>query len=123
MHALSDHDCLASIDYALNRLPPRAHVIAITRTDPGLRLSRLRANGGLVEVRADDLAFTARDPQLVAGRGELGGLDADELEVLRGRTDGSPAVLVLATLWLRAVDDPHRALREFGVGHQYVAAV
>ncbi|HEX3330410.1 MAG TPA: LuxR C-terminal-related transcriptional regulator [Gaiellales bacterium] len=123
VHALTDRDCLASIDYALNRLPPRAHVIAITRTDPGLRLSRLRANGDLVEIRADDLAFTAQETrELVASRGELGSLDADELEVLRGRTDGWPAVLVLATLWLRAVDDPHRALHEFGVGHQYVAS-
>jgi LuxR family transcriptional regulator, maltose regulon positive regulatory protein len=123
LHAVTDRDCLASIDYALSRLPPGVHVIGIARTDPGLRLSRLRANGSLVELRAGDLAFTAPETrELVAGRGRLPSLDADELELLRERTDGWPAVLVLATLWLRAADDPHRALHDFGVGHQYVAS-
>lgn len=123
LHAVTDHDCLASIDYALGRLPPRAHVVAIARTDPGLRLSRLRANGHLAELRADDLAFTAPETRrLVVGRGQLPSFDDDELELLRERTDGWPAVLVLATLWLRTVDDPHRALHDFGGGHQYVAS-
>jgi len=122
LHSVTDRDCLASIDYALAQLPPRARVIALARTDPGLRLSRLRANGDLAELRADDLAFTAAETrELLVERGQLRGLDADELELLYDRTGGWPAVLVLATLWLRSVDDPHRALHDFGLGQQYVA--
>jgi ATP/maltotriose-dependent transcriptional regulator MalT len=123
LHALTDRDCLVSIDYALTRLPAGTHVIAVARIDPGLRLSRLRANGGLVELHADDLAFTAAETrELLVDRGHLGGLDAEDLELLRERTDGWPAVLVLASLWLRAVDDPHEALHDFGVEHQLVAS-
>jgi LuxR family transcriptional regulator, maltose regulon positive regulatory protein len=123
LHAVTDRDCLASLDYALTQLPPGTHVIAIARTDPDLRLSRLRANGGLVELRAEDLAFTGPETrELVVDQGRLNGLDDGELEVLRERSNGWPAVIVLATLWLRALDDPHRALHDFGVGQQYVAS-
>jgi LuxR family transcriptional regulator, maltose regulon positive regulatory protein len=122
LHTVTDRDCLASIDYALAQLPAGARVIALTRTDPRLRLARMRANGDLAELRADDLAFSAAETrELLVERGQLHGLDAAELELLCDRTGGWPAVLVLATLWLRSVDDPHRALHDFGLGQQYVA--
>ena len=121
LHKVTDGDCLTSIRYALTQLPPGVRVIAMTRTDPRLRLSRLRASGHLVELRARDLAFTSTEARELVDRGELRGLDADEIEMLCDRTDGWPAALVLAVLWLRTVDDPHGALRDFGGRHQFVA--
>ena len=44
-------------------------------------------------------------------------LGAEEIDLLVERTEGWPAALVLAGLWLRTVDDPARAVRQFG-GHQ-----
>ncbi len=41
LHKVTDGDCLTSIRYALTQLPPGVRVIAMTRTDPRLRLSRL----------------------------------------------------------------------------------
>ena len=120
-HTVTDGECLASIEYALERLPATARLIVITRADPALGLAWLRARGALVELRASDLAFTAVEArELLVDRAGLD-LDAEDIEVLRERAEGWPAALYLAALWLRRVDDRHRAVREFGGGHRYLA--
>jgi LuxR family transcriptional regulator, maltose regulon positive regulatory protein len=121
LQTVTDRDCLASIDYALGHLPSAARLIVITRADPALGLAQLRAGGELVELRASDLAFTAAEAhELLVERGNLE-LEPDEVEVLTARTEGWPAALVLAWLWLRGVDDQHRAVRRFGGEHRFVA--
>ena len=121
LQAVTDHECLASLDYALEHLPANAHMILITRADPALRLAQLRARGGLAEVRAAELAFTADEAhELLVQRGEID-LDQHEVEMLRERTEGWPAALFLAAYWLRTVDEPHLSAREFGGDHRFVA--
>jgi LuxR family transcriptional regulator, maltose regulon positive regulatory protein len=122
LQIVTDGECLASIDYALDHLPANGHLIAVTRTDPSLRLAQLRARGALAELRADELAFTATEAhELLVERGGGFELDAEEVETLRKRTEGWPAALFLSALWLRSVEDPHRAVREFGGDHRFVA--
>jgi LuxR family transcriptional regulator, maltose regulon positive regulatory protein len=121
LHLVTSEESLTSIDYALAHLPPNAHVVALTRVDPALRLAGLRAAGALAEVRAADLAFTTAEAyELLVARGHLE-LGPEEIEVLVERTEGWPAALVLAGLWLRTVDDPARAVRAFGGEHRFVA--
>ena len=57
--------------------------------------------GALVELRAGDLAFTAREVRAFLGTGPILRLGDAELEMLRERTEGWPAALELAVLWLR----------------------
>jgi LuxR family maltose regulon positive regulatory protein len=119
--SVTDVECLATVDYALEHLPPTAHLVVVSRIDPGLRLAQLRARGALAEVRQDELAFTEREAhELVVARGGLE-LEAEEVETLCRRTAGWPAALFLATLWLRHVEDPRTAVREFGGSHRFVA--
>jgi len=119
--AVTDRDCLESIDYAIEHLPAKARVIAMTRSDPMLRLAQLRARGELSEVRTSDLAFDADDAyELLVRRGGVE-LERREVDALCERTEGWPGALSLALLWLRAVDDPHRAVRAFGGDHRFVA--
>ena len=121
LHSVSEPECLAAIDYALERLPANARMVAIARADPALRLAQLRAGGKLKEVRASELAFTVaetRELLVEHARVELG---EEEIALLTERTEGWPAALVLAGLWLRSVDDPDRAVREFGGTHRFVA--
>ncbi len=121
VHAVISEECMSSIDYALGHLPANAHVVLITRVDPALRLARLRAAGALIELRAAELAFTTAEAhELLVGLGQLE-LGVEEMDVLVGRTEGWPAALVLAWLWLRTVDDPGRAVRAFGGDHRFVA--
>ncbi|HEY2258283.1 MAG TPA: hypothetical protein VGH45_01145, partial [Solirubrobacteraceae bacterium] len=120
-HTVTDGRCLASIDYAIRRLPANARLIIITRVDPALELGRLRALGGLVEVRSSELSFTSAEArELLVHRGGLR-LEDGDIEVLLQRTEGWPAALYLATVWLRSVSDPHRAVGEFTGDHRCLA--
>lgn len=121
LQTVTNSDCLATISYALDHLPANVRVIAITRTDPPLRLAQLRARGQLAELRGDELAFTADEARALLA--DWAGLELvpSEVETLRERTEGWPAALFLSALWLRNVEDPHRAVRAFGGDHRFVA--
>ena len=121
LQTVTDRDALASIDYAVEHLPANARLIVITRIDPALGLARLRAGGALAELRADELAFTVAEArELLVERGKVR-IGDGEVELLHARTEGWPAALVLATLWLRRVPDPLAAVREFGGDQHFVA--
>ena len=121
LHLIRDSDGLASIEFALDHLPAAARLILVARTDPALALAQLRARGALVELRADTLAFTAAEArELLVQRAGLQ-LEDSDVEVLRKRTEGWPAALYLAALWLATVVDQRRAVREFGGDHRYFA--
>lgn len=121
LQVIHDERCLESLDYLLEHLVSNVRVVAITRGDPRLALPRLRARGALSELRAEELAFTTEEAiELLVVRGGVL-LERPEIEALRGRTEGWPAALYLALLWLRDVDDPAAAIREFGARHRFVA--
>ena len=121
LHTVTAPECLASIEYAIARLPATARIILITRADPAFALAQWRARGALLELRASELAFTAAEArELLVDRGGLR-LDDGQIETLVRRTEGWPAALYLAALWLRTVDDLDQAVLEFGGEHRYVA--
>ncbi|KQV65824.1 hypothetical protein ASC64_13075 [Nocardioides sp. Root122] len=104
-HLADGVEVASGMAFLVDHLPPQLHIVVGTRVDPALPLSRLRARGELVEVRANDLRFT---PQEVSGYlNELNGLDLspDDLAVLESRTEGWVAALQLAALSLRNRDD------------------
>ena len=121
LHEVTDAECLSSIDYAIAHLPSNVRLILISRADPALRLARLRASGGLLELRTQELAFTfAEAKALLVAKGGLA-LGEDEIDALMRITEGWPAALVLAGLWLRTVPDPAASVRNFGGGQRFVA--
>lgn len=118
---IHDQACLASIGYVIERLPASGRLIMISRTDPALGLAALRPRGALTELRTRELAFTAVEArELLTERADLA-LDSEEIEFLRKRTEGWPAALYVAALWLRSVDDPSQALLEFTGEHRFMA--
>ena len=69
-HFVREQACHDQMAFLVEHLPPQCHVVIATRSDPGLRLGRLRASGQLGEVRAADLAFSvdeATSPADAAG--------------------------------------------------------
>lgn len=52
------HEGLA---FLVEHLPPQAHLVLTSRIDPPLPLSRLRARGSLIELRAAELRFTPEE--------------------------------------------------------------
>ncbi len=90
-----------AITYLLDHLPPRMHLIMTTRADPPLPLSRLRARGQLVELRAADLRFTPEEATVFLNQLMGLGLSAEDVAALEARTEGWIAGLQMAALALQ----------------------
>jgi LuxR family maltose regulon positive regulatory protein len=104
--ALQDAATRDSLDWVLARLPSPHRVLLASRRDVGLEsLGRLRVQGDVLDLRADDLRF-ADDEALRFLRDRLGlQLDPADVAALERRTEGWPAVLYLAALRLRLGDE------------------
>jgi ATP/maltotriose-dependent transcriptional regulator MalT len=119
-HVLSDEACWRSLEHFVGHLPAGARVVMTTRADPPLRLGRLRAARMLGEVRARELAFTFDEArELLVEHEGIALADAD-VELLVERTEGWPAGLYLAALWLRELDDPVAGVQAFHGDHRHV---
>jgi LuxR family transcriptional regulator, maltose regulon positive regulatory protein len=90
-----------AVTFLLDNLPPHVTLAMTARADPPLPLSRLRARGELVEVRAADLRFTPDEAE--AFLNEVMGLQLEPALVaaLEARTEGWAAGLQLAGLSAR----------------------
>lgn len=99
-HLIRDSTVVAIVSGMLTHLPQDRLLVIITREDPPLRLSRLRASGELVELRAEQLRFTqAEADAFLRGRMELV-LPTEGVQALTESTEGWPAMLQLAALSL-----------------------
>ncbi len=100
-HVIDGGDVHAALTFLLDNLPPQVTLAMTTRADPPLPLSRLRARGELVEVRAADLRFTTEEAAVFLN--EVMGLHLEPALVaaLETRTEGWAAGLQLAALSAR----------------------
>ncbi|MGF9755771.1 LuxR C-terminal-related transcriptional regulator [Microvirga sp. 0TCS3.31] len=111
------HDGMA---FLLAHLPARLHLVLATRSDPPLPLSRLRARGDLVEVRAVDLRFTGEEASSYLN-GAMGlALEPDDVHALEGRTEGWIAALQLAALSMAGREDVSGFIAGFTGDDRYV---
>ena len=112
-HRLSSPGTRASVAWFVEHLPATLQLVVSTRTDPALPLGALRARGQLVELRTDELRFTAPEAaEFLNGRLELD-LDPRDVELLVARTEGWPAGLYLAALTLAGAADKHELVTTF----------
>ncbi|MDZ5623054.1 LuxR C-terminal-related transcriptional regulator [Nocardioides sp. HM23] len=111
--------CHEQVEFLIRNLPVQAHLVIVTRSDPGLRLGRLRVSHDLAELRAEDLAFTAPEAaQMLADQGVH--LSEDTLAQLMERTEGWPAALYLATLSLAGRAEPDDFVRRFTGDNRFI---
>jgi len=107
------------VELLIRGLPSKAHLVIMSRSDPGLRLGRLRVSHDLAELRADDLAFTLEEArELLAGAGVA--LSEDALAELVERTEGWPAALYLAALSLVDRSDPDDFVHRFTGSNRFI---
>jgi LuxR family maltose regulon positive regulatory protein len=94
-----------AVTFLLDNLPPQVTLALTTRADPPLPVSRLRARGELLELRASDLRFTPDEADTFLT--QVMGLELDEAQVaaLEARTEGWAAGLQLAGLSARGRTD------------------
>jgi LuxR family maltose regulon positive regulatory protein len=104
-HAVEGGDVHAAVAYLIDCLPSHTGLALVTRADPPLPLSRLRAQGRLIDVRGADLRFTHEEIGEYL-HGTLGvELSTDAVAAIAERSEGWIAALQLASLGLDATDD------------------
>jgi LuxR family maltose regulon positive regulatory protein len=120
VHELDSSETLQQLQLLVMRAPPALRFVLAARHDVRLGLHRLRLEGELAEIRADDLKFTLVEAgQLFTAAGMA--LDEPTLAALHERTEGWAAGLRLAALALADGADPGRFAAEFSGTERTVA--
>jgi LuxR family transcriptional regulator, maltose regulon positive regulatory protein len=120
VHELGSAEARRQLELLLMRAPRELRLVLATRHDVRLGLHRLRLEGELTEIRADDLRFTVAEARALfqAAGVELAG---PALALLMDRTEGWAAGLRLAALSLAGHPDPVRFAAEFSGSERTVA--
>jgi LuxR family transcriptional regulator, maltose regulon positive regulatory protein len=123
-------DASTSVDdalaFLLEHLPPRMHLVIVTREDPHLPLARLRARGQLTELRAADLRFTPAEVAEFLNQVMGLNLSAENVAALETRTEGWIAGLQMAALALQGAsptqgpEERARLITAFTGSHHFV---
>ena len=87
-----------AITFILDHLPAKIHLVIASRMDPSLPLSRMRARGQIIEIRANDLRFRAEEAAVLLNDRMGLNLSTSDVEALEARTEGWIAGLQLAAL-------------------------
>ena len=118
------HNALA---YLLDHMPDQMHIVLSTRADPPLPLARLRARGELLELRAADLCFNAREVEELFNDTLGLSLSSHEIEALAARTEGWISGLQLAAYALKSLsrhepdsESIHRFIGEFAGSNRHI---
>lgn len=117
IHAPVVHEQLT---FLLEHCPASLHLVIATRSDPPLPLSRLRARGQTVELRAVDLRFNADEAAQFLEQVMDLRLDGEAVALLDERTEGWAAGLQMAALSMRGRPDTEAFIREFAGTNRFI---
>ncbi len=108
------------VAFLLEHCPKTFHLVIATRSDPPLPLTRLRARGQTVELRAADLSFTEPEAAQFLNNGMGLRLDAGSVAALQERTEGWIAGLQMAALSMRDRKDIVGFIEGFSGTNRYI---
>jgi LuxR family maltose regulon positive regulatory protein len=111
------HQALA---FLLDHQPPHMHLVLISRADPPLPLSRLRARGELTELRVADLRFGPEETAAFLATAMGVSLSAEAVAALEQRTEGWIAGLQFAALAMRDRTDQDGFIAAFTGSNRFV---
>ncbi|MFL5586413.1 MAG: LuxR family transcriptional regulator, partial [Ktedonobacteraceae bacterium] len=119
-HVITEPEIHHSLTYLVEHLPPQLHLILVTRADPPLPLSLLRARGEMLEVRTNQLRCTPEEVraffQVVMGMQ----LSRDLIQEVTARTEGWLVGLQLLGLSLQVHTAPTDLLEEVSGSQHYI---
>jgi len=100
VHVLHDRECRAAVSVLADHVPEGSRLALAGRTEPPLRMARLRAEGRVLEIGPDELSLTLEEASSLL-RGADVALGEDQVAELHRRTEGWPVGLYLAALYLK----------------------
>jgi LuxR family transcriptional regulator, maltose regulon positive regulatory protein len=112
--------CHAAVEFLIEYAPDNFHTLLLTRADPPLPLSRWRARGQLLELRADDLRFNRDEIRGFLVETMRYALTDNEIDVLDQRTQGWVASLRLLTLSLETAPKKQQFFKALDNNQSYI---
>ena len=119
VHALRNSECRAALSVLADHVPGGSRLVLAGRDEPPLRIARLRAEGRITEIGQGDLSLSREEAAALLLAAEVA-LGPDDLTQLHRRTEGWPAGLYLAALYLREGGSLPGAAAAFGGDDRFV---
>jgi LuxR family maltose regulon positive regulatory protein len=113
VHVLHERECRAALSVLADHVPGGSRLVLAGRAQPPLRVARLRAEGKILEIGPPDLSLTREEASWLLRNAGLT-LREDDVVALHQRTEGWPAGLYLAALYLREGGSLPSAAVSFG---------
>jgi len=119
-HHVTDKDIHGLLNALLRHPPPTMHLVLVTRRDPPLPLSSLRASGQVIEISTKDLRFSRAETVTFIQRLLNVSIDDEIAAVLDEKIEGWVTGLRLAALSMHGQKDLGRLIKGFKTGVQYI---
>jgi len=100
VHMLRNRECQAALSVLADHVPGGSRLAVAGRTRPPLRVARLRAEGRILEIGPGDLSLNRGEASVLLRNADIA-VGEDDVTDLHRRTEGWPAGLYLAALYLR----------------------
>ncbi len=119
-HLIVNTEINELVNHLLYNLPENLQIAILTRCDPDLKLSRLRSQQQLFEIRAADLNFRKDEISELFSKKLKLQLTESDIEKLHQKTEGWVAGLQLTALSMQNHSNHHAFIEEFSVSNRYV---
>ena len=106
--------------FLVENLPTNMHIFLSSRADPSWSLARLRVEGQLIELRADELRFTSEESKVFLNKMMDLDLSLADVVALEAHTEGWIAGLQMAALSMQGRTDKSDFIRSFSGSHRFV---
>jgi LuxR family maltose regulon positive regulatory protein len=103
-HIIHNATIHEGISFLLDHLPPKMHLLIISREKPPLSLTKLRAHNQLLELQTSDLKFTYDETDTFINQVMGLNLSREKVEFLGKHMDGWIAGLQMAALSMQGLD-------------------
>ena len=100
VHMLRNSECQAALSVLADHVPRGSQLAVASRVRPPLRVARLRAEGRILEIGPGDLSLDHDEASILLRNAGIT-VGEDDVAELHRRTEGWPAGLYLAALYLR----------------------
>jgi len=119
-HMITEREIQEMMLFLLEHMPAHMHLVISSRADPPWPISRLKAYGEIVEIRSEEMRFSADEAREFLNTRMGLGLSYEDVIALERRTEGWIVGLQLAALSMQG--HPHREMfiQAFTGSHRYV---
>jgi LuxR family maltose regulon positive regulatory protein len=120
VHLLHNSECRAALSVLADHVPAGSRLVLAGRAEPPLRIARLRAEGKIIEIGPNELSLSPGEASSLLRNADVA-LSEEDVAQLHKRTEGWPAGLYLAALYLREGGPFASAVVSFGGDDQLVS--